>query len=235
MPGYFPASPSRTKRSLGVNPVQGRWTSAASSAALALAGDCGSCFSSWLPCRIVRQSSQGLPNTASMSELELVEAICDHVANCITPQWPPTTQKMKRNVRSRPDWKNTMGKYFIINTCGQGQAQRAFQCADREDCLGRAEWRGSCRTGLGHCQQDTPWWLVPAGPEGGGWQDCRCLPFTGNVGQRLPRAYRMECPGQRCHGYFQHGGKAYRGIPADPGACPPVAEALPAFIAGKNP
>ena len=108
MPGNFPVSWPRTRRSVGIKPVHGCWTSLASRAALALAGDFGSVFSFWVACRIVRQSSQGAANTASMSEPELVEAICDQVATCITPQWPPTTQKMKRHVRTRPVLINTV-------------------------------------------------------------------------------------------------------------------------------
>ena len=83
--------------------------------------DCGSFCSSWLPCRMVRQSSQGSPNILSINEPELVEAICDHVANCITPQWPPAKQKMKRHVSTRPYFNNTVERISSLTDAVNGK------------------------------------------------------------------------------------------------------------------
>ena len=76
------------------------------------------------------QLSQGDSNTASRNEPEEAEAICDQTVTCITPQWPPATQKMKRHVRMRPVRFNTIKDYFMISGCGQRQSQRVWQRAD---------------------------------------------------------------------------------------------------------
>ena len=121
MPDGCLASSSSIRRSVGVTPAHGLWLSPASSSVMTETVDCGSFCSSWLPRRMVRQSSQGVPNTVSINEPELVEAICDHVANCITPQWPSATQIMKRHVSTRPYFNNTVERISSLTGAVNGK------------------------------------------------------------------------------------------------------------------